>query len=375
MGKTLMVGVRDLPDTSFFCSESLAGLKSVRFNPDKTRIYLIFTDHIEAKNALHAIKARFEGIFVKFMHYKVFFKNDILRQCEFSTDFIHGEFKANLRAYVEDNTDGHMVYPPTVNTTINAAGEKVFTGSGFIRVDTYDSMKLLIGDLSEKYKHFVFYPFMTPRHTPSAAATAEAMPAPHEEHRGRQRQKAPHRSQKAPRQKAPHRSQKAPRQHQQATCQTASDVQYSQMSHSQKLGYLNMQKNLLDQEFHAVTQDMLDTYTRAPPAPPTVSDYVDMEKMKQHDELTAEVMAAAAATAKAKAEESRTEWAARLAAAGEGVEESDHEDAEESEHEDAEESDHEDAEESDHEDAEESDHEDAEESDHEDAEASEHEDA
>ena len=328
MGKTLMVDVRDLPDTSFFCAESLEGLKFVKSNPDKTRLFLVFTDHLQAKDALFAIKKHFERVYVKFMHYKVFFRREDIQGLPYDKDYAHGALKDSFRTYVQENTDGHMVYPPLLFSYTSDEGKLVFTGSGVITVDTYDSMQKLVGELANPNKETTFSPWSDPKKkhhaAPAAAAAADVAEEATEDADGfvpaRQRNRKHNRSGKRPKGQHQHQSGK----HLQIQGQLLQiQGQLQQIIHGQILEPQQHQSapRRTKKRFSGsrrskhVRAPAAPDATDAPEVPPTstIADYISAEQAKEQQELTKTVMAAAhEATKEARAKEPKSEWAARL---------------------------------------------------------------
>ena len=161
MGKTILVSPqRDSNvnvDESNLTKEKCIGLQKSTEKDGK--FFLLFDNYNNAKNALYKLRNEF-NYFVKFAHYKVFFKCDEVQTVTPSSDFEHDTFKNLMRNLVQNNTNGHVLYPPVLYKDKNSEDDK-YTGCGYITVDTKESEEQLLGDMKEstmddKYK-LTFY--------------------------------------------------------------------------------------------------------------------------------------------------------------------------------------------------------------------------
>lgn len=144
MGKTLLVSPQRDSDTkvdgTYFTEENCKGLQKSTEKDGK--FFLLFDDYKNAKDSLFKLRKDF-NYFVKFAHYKVFFKCDELESETPSSDFEHDTFKNLMRTLVQDNTNGHVLYPPVLYKDKNSSEDK-YTGCGYITVDTKESEEELL---------------------------------------------------------------------------------------------------------------------------------------------------------------------------------------------------------------------------------------
>lgn len=165
MGKTILVSSqRDSDktvDSKYFTKENLSGLEKVTEKDGK--FFILFGDYTQAKDALLHLRKEF-NYFVKFVHYKVFFKCSQLEDVTPSVDFEHGEFKDAMRKLVQENTNGHVLYAPRLYRS-NSDKNK-YVGCGNITVDTKECEDALLNKegtlkfskIADKYE-VAFYRF------------------------------------------------------------------------------------------------------------------------------------------------------------------------------------------------------------------------
>lgn len=142
MGKTILVSQqRDSTtpvDKSNLTEEKLTGLKSISEHDGK--YFLVFGDYSQAKDALIHLRKEF-NYFVKFVHYKVFFKCSQLTDETPSQEFEHSTFKNAMRELVQNKTNGHVLYAPRLYRN----NEKTqYVGCGNITVDTMEAQNALL---------------------------------------------------------------------------------------------------------------------------------------------------------------------------------------------------------------------------------------
>lgn len=142
MGKTLLVSPqRDsdvVVDGKYFTKENLTGLEKVTEKDGK--YFLLFGDYSQSKDALVKLKKEF-NYFVKFVHYKIFFKCSQLSDETPSEDFEHKTFKEAMRNLVQIKTNGHVLYAPRLYLTQD---KKSYVGCGNITVDTKECEDALL---------------------------------------------------------------------------------------------------------------------------------------------------------------------------------------------------------------------------------------
>ena len=177
MGKTLLVSTQRDSDTTidgkYFTVENCKGLEKVTEKDGK--YCLLFSDYSTAKDSLFHLRKEF-NYFVKFVHYKVFFKCKQLGDVTPSDDFEHGEFKNAMRGLVQDKTNAHVLYAPRL-FRIKDGEDWKYTTSGYITIDTKEGEEALldkeqlkfskIGD--DKYE-VAFYRYRVKRDEEGAAA-------------------------------------------------------------------------------------------------------------------------------------------------------------------------------------------------------------
>lgn len=168
MGKTLLVSTQrntdSVVDSSHFSGDKLKGLQKTTEKDGK--FFLLFEDYSQAKEALHYLRKEF-NYFVKFVHYKIFFKCSQLESETPNEEFEHNTFKNAMRTFVQSNTNGHVLYPPRLYRTTDKTR---YVGCGNITVDTKESEDALLssdGDLKnsklcDKYE-ITFYRFRAQR--------------------------------------------------------------------------------------------------------------------------------------------------------------------------------------------------------------------
>lgn len=134
MGKTLLVSPPRASDVvvngDYFTKENLTGLEKVTEKDGK--FFLLFGDYSQAKDALIKLKKEF-NYFVKFVHYKIFFKCSQLADQTPNEEFEHKTFKEAMRNLVQTKTNGHVLYAPRLYLTPD---KSKYVGCGNITVDT-----------------------------------------------------------------------------------------------------------------------------------------------------------------------------------------------------------------------------------------------
>jgi len=142
MGKTLLVSPQRDSDTkvdgAYFTKENLTGL--VKFTEKDGKYFILFGDYSQAKDALIKLKKEF-NYFVKFVHYKIFFKCSQLTNETPSEDFEHKTFKDAMRGLVQEKTNGHVLYAPRLYLSQD---KKSYVGCGNITVDTKECEDALL---------------------------------------------------------------------------------------------------------------------------------------------------------------------------------------------------------------------------------------
>lgn len=183
MGKTLLVSTQRDSDTTidskYFTVEKCEGLEKVTEKDGK--YFLLFSDYTTAKNSLFHLRKEF-NYFVKFVHYKVFFKCKQLGDVTPSDDFEHGEFKNVMRSLVQTKTNAHVLYAPRLfRIKDRDDGDNwKYTTSGYITIDTkegeealLDKDQLKFSKLGDDKYEVAFYRYRVRRDEEGAAAKEE----------------------------------------------------------------------------------------------------------------------------------------------------------------------------------------------------------
>lgn len=142
MGKTLLVSPQrnsnETIDSSYFTKDNLNGLEKVSEKDGK--FFILFGDYTQAKDALIKLKKEF-NYFVKFVHYKIYFKCKQLCDETPDKEFEHTTFKDAMRKLVQTETNGHVLYAPSLYLTRDKSS---YIGSGNITVDTKECEDALL---------------------------------------------------------------------------------------------------------------------------------------------------------------------------------------------------------------------------------------
>lgn len=180
MGKTLLVSTQRDSDTTidgkYFTVEHCKGLEKVTEKDGK--YFLLFSDYSTAKDSLFHLRKEF-NYFVKFVHYKVFFKCKQLGDVTPSDDFEHGEFKNAMRGLVQDKTNSHVLYAPRL-FRVKDGDDWKYTTSGYITIDTKEGEEALLDKEQLKFSKIggdkyevAFYRYRVKRDEEEGAATKE----------------------------------------------------------------------------------------------------------------------------------------------------------------------------------------------------------
>lgn len=142
MGKTILVSSQRNTDTvvdkSHLTEETLKGL--LKTTEKDGKFFLLFEDHLKAKDALFHLRKE-HNYFVKFVHYKIFFKCSQVEAETPSEEFEHKTFKDAMRALVQSKTNGHVLYAPRLYRSVD---KKKYIGCGNITVDTKECEDALL---------------------------------------------------------------------------------------------------------------------------------------------------------------------------------------------------------------------------------------
>jgi len=168
MGKTLLVSPQRDSDTGIDKTnlEVFEGHVGTTERGDK--YFMVFEDYMKAKDALVKLR-REHNYFVKFVHYKVFFKCSQIENKELNEDFEHKQFKKIMSDFIKDNTNSHLLYTPKLFRTPDRTK---YVGSGIITIDTKEAELKLLNSKELKYSKLdgnkyevAFYRFKTQQRT------------------------------------------------------------------------------------------------------------------------------------------------------------------------------------------------------------------
>ena len=147
MGKTLLVSSQRNTDTivdkAHLTEDKLDGL--LKTTEKDGKFFLLFENHLKAKDALFYLRKE-HNYFVKFSHYKIFFKCVQLESETPSEDFEHKVFKDAMRALVQSKTNGHVIYAPRL---YRSSDKSKYIGCGNITVDTKECEDALLSNDGE----------------------------------------------------------------------------------------------------------------------------------------------------------------------------------------------------------------------------------
>ena len=144
-GKTLLVKpLEDKVDVNLLEAylAELTGFKD-KVKTKTGSYFVVFNTLEDSANGLKSIRKEFNEVLVKYSHYRVFFTMKGL-----SEESDYNEVKKNHIKYVEDNTDGSVLYYKIYR------GDDGYIGCGDLTLDTKEAMDSLLD--SEQFKSYNF---------------------------------------------------------------------------------------------------------------------------------------------------------------------------------------------------------------------------